>query len=104
MSDAEPDDEKVLFHVHCTLELDMVVLAKDRDQAIQAAKDNFWDELHENVIDLDTIEFDPDEIDGRDQLDWLGEENIKYCTPVGVATERHPQLTILEYLDKLGIE
>ena len=95
-------DRKRIFHVTATLEIDLVVLAKNERDAEMVGVEHWLDEVHEAALAPD--KFVAIEVTRRHQLDWFGPDNLVASSPYGREDQESPQLTIHEYLQSLQIK
>jgi hypothetical protein len=93
---------KKLYHVCGTLDIDMVVLAINEGQAREIGKSSWSEEMRNAGLAPEA--FSVSQVRSKGQLGWLPDEYIDAITPYGPDEEDSPQLTILEYLNQMGIE
>ncbi len=96
---------KKLFHVSAILQLDMVVLAEDAQQAMAVGNDSFSTELMNSGNDP-TLR--ANEIKKVDDLPW-DTEDCDMTPPYGPVGDYGngcdtPQFSVTEYMKMLGIE
>jgi hypothetical protein len=89
-----------LYHVSMTLDIDMVVLAENKEEAVQVGKDNWSDEILDSGIEPEHVA--AFEVTRRKQLEFARAlAPLDGIQPKGA---HNPQLSIEEYLDELGIK
>lgn len=96
----DPDESKKLFHVSGTLDIDLVALATDEDEAVEIAKKHWSTEVSDAGLCPD--KWYAQEVRRSAQVKYLG-DLMESIPPYGIDDESSPQLSISEYLDKQGI-
>ena len=95
--------DKKLFHVTTTIEIDMVVLAEDEEEANAIGALSWQSEIDEYEIDPD--DFSSTVITKRKQIDWIEDEDLDSTCPYdGDEEETTEAASIQEHLDDLGIK
>lgn len=92
-----------LFHVTTTIEIDMVVLAEDEEEAVAIGAMSWQTEIDDYEIDPD--DFSASLITKRRQINWMEDEELDSTCPYdGDEEETTEGASIQEHLDDLGIE